>query len=296
MEPDPYLVLLERAASAANNSDALEDAAQIVLQEVCRITGWTDGSLRDGGHAIGEHAVGDPPGLFAFPILSGDGVVGFLEFAGPREAAPIPELLDAMAVVGRQLGRIVDRQRSATALRAELERTFAERALRDELTGLPNRALLLDRIDQALTRGTASSSSVAVLCLDLDQFKAINDQFGREAGNGLLKAVADRLGQAARAADTLARIAGDEFALLWEDLQGGSHAGERAEEVQALFQAPFDVGGELVAVSVSAGVAVAAAAENGDEGHAEMLLREANAAMYRAKKAGRSRYELFDET
>ncbi|MDQ6909426.1 MAG: diguanylate cyclase, partial [Actinomycetota bacterium] len=290
MEPDPYLPLRERAASAANNFDALEEAAAVVMQEVCRITGWTEGHLR-----AGEDRVRAGPGIFEFPVLSADGTSAVLEFVSPDATAPAPGLLDAMVVVGRQLGRVVDRQRAASALRAELERTFAERALRDELTGLPNRALLIDRIDQALARARARASSVAVLCLDLDQFKFINDGFGRETGNDLLKAVADRLGRAARPGDTLARIAGDEFALLWEDIGGRADAVALAEEVQALFRDPFGVGGEQLAVSVSAGVAVAAAVEEGEEGHAEMLLREADAAMYRAKKGGRSRFEIFDE-
>jgi diguanylate cyclase (GGDEF)-like protein len=291
MKPDPYLPLLERAASAANNFDALEDAAAVVIDEVCRFTGWTEGRLR-----IGDDGVADPGDRCAFAVLSSDGVAAVLEFRPGEEASPAPGLNDAMAVVGRQLGRVVDRQRAATALRAELERTFAERALRDELTGMPNRALLVDRIDQALARGRARATSVAVLCLDLDQFKSVNDEFGRDVGNELLKAVADRLAAVARPGDTLARIAGDEFAVLWEDIGGGADAAVLAEEVQLLFADPFDVGGEQLAVSVSAGVAVAAATDDGDEGHAEMLLREAGAAMYRAKKGGRSRFEVFDET
>jgi diguanylate cyclase (GGDEF)-like protein len=290
MEPDPYLPLRERAASAANNLEALEEAAAVVVQEVCRLTGWEEGYLR-----AGDDQVAGGPGLFTFPILSGDGPAATLEFVSADTAAPPPGLLDAMTVVGRELGRVVDRQRELSRLRDELERTLAERALRDELTGLPNRDLLVDRIDQALDRGRTRASSIAVLCLDLDQFKAINDDFGREIGNDLLKAVADRLGGVGRPGDTLARIAGDEFAVLWEDIGGKADAVALAQEVQALFRDPFDLGHEQLAVSVSAGVAVAAAAEDGAKGHAEMLLREADAAMYRAKKGGRSRFEVFDE-
>jgi diguanylate cyclase (GGDEF)-like protein len=304
MDPDPedqgappdlqerfgYLTLLERAASAANNSDTFEGAAQLVLDEVSRFTAWTGGRFR----YVTEVEPGTP-GVVAFLVPSDAGAVAVLEFVSSSATELDPRLLETMTAVMQQLGRVLDRQRATDALRAEVEQTLAERALRDELTGLPNRPLLLDRIAQALVRCAARGSSVGVLCLDLDQFKAINDQFGREIGNDLLKAVANRLEGVARPGDTLARIAGDEFALLWEDLGNGSDAVTLAEEVQALFQEPLDIGAERLVVSFSAGVAVAAAAESGDEGHAEMLLREADAAMYRAKKGGRNRFEVFDE-
>ncbi|HUQ63637.1 MAG TPA: bifunctional diguanylate cyclase/phosphodiesterase [Acidimicrobiales bacterium] len=290
-----YLRLLERAASAANSLDSVDEAALVVVEEVCRFTGWTEGALRYGARVDGASTDPDAADLLTFPVFSDGGVAAVLEFRSSGSTEVSPELHETMTGVGRQLGRLLARQQAADRLRIELQQTLAERALRDELTGLPNRPLLLDRTTQALARCAARGSSVAVLCLDLDQFKSINDRFGRETGNDLLKAVADRLNGMARPGDTLARIAGDEFALLWEDL-GGPDAVHLAEQVQVLFQKPFDIGAERFFVNVSAGVAVAAAAESGAEGHAEMLLREADAAMYRAKKGGRNRFEVFDET
>ena len=181
----------------------------------------------------------------------------------------------------------VDEQtlRRAVALaieRKRVESDLAHQALHDDLTGLPNRALFLDRLGQALSRLGRHSTSVAVLFLDLDRFKAVNDALGHAAGDELLRAVASRLASVLRAGDTAARLSGDEFAVLCEDVAGERHAVGVAERVAEALRAPFAIGGDQVYARSSVGIALAV---EGDE-DADALLHEADAAMYRAKQRG----------
>ncbi|MBJ7330328.1 MAG: EAL domain-containing protein [Solirubrobacteraceae bacterium] len=163
-------------------------------------------------------------------------------------------------------------------------------AMHDPLTGLPNRVLFSDRLTQALARSERDGSPLAVLLLDIDRFKLINDSLGHVVGDELLREVAPRLSGAIRPSDTVARLGGDEFAVLCEDLEDEREAQEMAERLGACFLRPFALGGEQQFATASVGLVVA----NGHAG-AEELLRDADAAMYRAKEAGRGRYELFDE-
>jgi diguanylate cyclase len=175
--------------------------------------------------------------------------------------------------------------------RKRVESRLAHQVLHDDLTGLPNRALFLDRLGQALSRLGRHSTSVAVLFLDLDRFKAVNDAFGHAAGDELLRAVAARLASVLRAGDTAARLSGDEFAVLCEDVAGERHAVGVAERVAEALRSPFAIGGDEVYARSSVGIALAV---HGDE-EAETLLREADAAMYRAKQRGGGVYEVYDE-
>jgi diguanylate cyclase (GGDEF)-like protein len=163
-------------------------------------------------------------------------------------------------------------------------------ALHDPLTGLPNRVLFADRLGQALAHARRSGASVGVLFLDLDQFKLINDSLGHGAGDELLRALAQRLAGALRAGDTVARFGGDEFVLIADDLCDAHEALAVAERTLAALEAPFDIAGAEHFVAASLGVAVACAGEHG----VEDLVREADAAMYRAKERGRGRAELYD--
>ncbi len=172
--------------------------------------------------------------------------------------------------------------------RKELER----RALQDPLTGLPNRLVLMDRLEHALRRQPRSERELAVLFVDLDRFKVANDTLGHDVGDGLLMEAARRLQATVRDPDTVARLGGDEFVVLAEDLVAHDDALALAERVVLAFERPFEVENEEVAISASVGVTLAPPDE---ETTADELLREADMAMYRAKGAGRDRYELFDD-
>ncbi len=175
--------------------------------------------------------------------------------------------------------------------RERIEARLMHQALHDALTGLPNRALLLDGLDDALTRYRANPErGFAVLFLDLDRFKVINDSVGHLIGDEMLKQVATRLA-AACAPDRIARLGGDEFAILLEDLPVPGRAIEVAEKLLAALVEPMRVDDKEMFTSASIGIAFADAHYT----RAEELLRDADTAMYRAKAQGRHRYEVFDE-
>ncbi|HLF41771.1 MAG TPA: EAL domain-containing protein, partial [Acidimicrobiia bacterium] len=174
--------------------------------------------------------------------------------------------------------------------RKRAEQLLAHQALHDPLTGLPNRTLLLDRLRQALARSERTDAAVGVLFLDLDRFKVVNDTLGHGAGDDLLVQVAARLRTAVRPMDTVARFGGDEFAVLCEGIAGEAGARALADRIAAALGAPVAVGGRDVAVSASIGIALA----GGDTQDPEAVLRDADAAMYRAKERGRDCQEVFD--
>jgi diguanylate cyclase (GGDEF)-like protein/PAS domain S-box-containing protein len=174
--------------------------------------------------------------------------------------------------------------------RQAIEDDIRERALHDPLTGLPNRVLFVDRLEHALARLGRQQSLAAILFLDLDHFKLVNDSLGHHVGDELLTAAAPRLRQALRSSDTVARFGGDEFGILLEDIASERDAIETAERIAAIFARPFVLSGSEHFVTTSIGIALARGGEQADE-----LIRDADAAMYRAKDRGRARYEVFDE-
>jgi diguanylate cyclase (GGDEF)-like protein/PAS domain S-box-containing protein len=174
--------------------------------------------------------------------------------------------------------------------RQATEDDIRHRALHDPLTGLPNRVLFLDRLEHALARLRRGHGRAAVMFLDLDRFKLVNDSLGHQAGDEILTAVAPRLKQALRATDTVARFGGDEFGVLLEDLESELDATETAERIAAVFAHPFVLGTSEHFISASVGIALAQGGELAEE-----LIRDADTALYRAKEGGRARYELFDE-
>ncbi|HEV3226859.1 MAG TPA: EAL domain-containing protein [Acidimicrobiales bacterium] len=171
-----------------------------------------------------------------------------------------------------------------------LEEQLAHQAFHDPLTGLANRALLLDRIDHALaTRHRDPKHQIALLFLDLDDFKTVNDGLGHEAGDELLREAAARLSANLRPGDTASRLGGDEFAVLLEGLPERDLAYEIGARVLESLQAPFDANGEGVCINASIGIAVSVGNED-----AAALLRNADLAMYRAKGQGKGRFEIYE--
>jgi len=171
------------------------------------------------------------------------------------------------------------------------EDSLAARALHDGLTGLANRALLVDRLRHALDRAERSGSVVALLFCDLDRFKPINDSFGHATGDAVLREVAARLQAVVRPADTVARLGGDEFVVCCEDVVSGTEAVLLAERILSALRAPFAIDGRQISISTSVGIAVAGRGAEDPDG----MLRSADAAMYTAKANGRDRYEVFDD-
>ena len=179
------------------------------------------------------------------------------------------------------------------AARDMTDRMWLERqALHDPLTRLPNRLLLMDRTRQALSRLHRSKGVVALLFIDLDRFKAVNDTFGHEIGDQLLIAVSQRLEEMMRDSDTVARLGGDEFVIVGEEIESDAEALALAERTLRALKEPFKVGSAEVSMPASVGVSVS----RNPEADPETLLREADVAMYRAKGAGGRHPELFDES
>ena len=176
--------------------------------------------------------------------------------------------------------------------RKRLEAQLAHRALHDSLTGLPNRALFLDRLGVALDRSRRNNASIAVLFLDVDNFKQINDSLGHAAGDRVLSGLADRLQSMLRPMDTVARFGGDEFTFLFEELTSEREVILIAERIGRAVRLPIHLEEADTAVTVSIGISIVTDPTTS----AETVIREADSAMYRAKQLGRSRYELFDET
>jgi diguanylate cyclase (GGDEF)-like protein/PAS domain S-box-containing protein len=189
-------------------------------------------------------------------------------------------------------------QAAANVLADAIERHAADQALRyrvlhDSLTGLPNRLSFVDALGDALSKAAVSGSPVGILFLDLDHFKLINDSLGHHAGDALLRAVAPRLRSHLRPGDVVARFGGDEFGILIDRLADEGEAIAIADRVAAAFTQPFSLDGVDHFVSASIGVAVSRTTEERTI-NAELLIRDADAAMYRAKEGGRARCVLFD--
>jgi diguanylate cyclase (GGDEF)-like protein/PAS domain S-box-containing protein len=174
--------------------------------------------------------------------------------------------------------------------RRQAEEQLAHQALHDVLTGLPNRALIVDRLTQGLGRAARQHTAVAALFLDLDNFKLINDSLGHVVGDELLREVAARLDMILRPSDTVGRFGGDEFVVVCEDLTSRHDAVAIARRIADAFSTPFAFAGREQYITASIGVAVAA----DRNATAESLIRDADIAMYRAKETGKNRFELFD--
>jgi diguanylate cyclase (GGDEF)-like protein len=198
----------------------------------------------------------------------------------------VAERTAELAAANRELRGEIER-------RERIERQLKHETLHDALTGLPNRALLLDRLGAALARYTRDPRRLfAVLFLDLDRFKIINDPVGHLLGDELLEEVGRRIADCLEPRDVVARLGGDEFAVLLTDIENDEDATQSAQRLIDVLNAPIRLANKEVFTSASIGIAVAAPRYR----KADDLLRDADVAMYRAKSEGRHRYALFDET
>jgi diguanylate cyclase (GGDEF)-like protein len=172
----------------------------------------------------------------------------------------------------------------------QAEERIEHMAHHDALTGLPNRVLFHERLDETLLRVHRNAENFAVLYLDLDQFKTVNDTLGHPAGDKLLVAVADRLRTCLRECDMIARLGGDEFAVLQIGLAGPHEAGALAERIVTLLSEPYEIDGQQSVIGASIGISFAPA----DGETSEQLLRNADMALYQAKEDGRRLFRFFE--
>ena len=204
-----------------------------------------------------------------------------------------------LRLIGKHLGRLPGRPVRVVGTvqditeRKALERQLEHQALHDPLTDLPNRLLFMDRLEHALVRTERREESIAVLFLDLDNFKLINDSFGHAVGDQLLLQVADRLHSCMRPQDTVARFGGDEFTILLEDGTEVDDATLVAKRIIEELRAPFALLGYELFVTASIGIALSSRTP-GRPKHMDDLLRDADAAMYRAKSTIKASYAVFE--
>ncbi|MFC3592182.1 bifunctional diguanylate cyclase/phosphodiesterase [Novosphingobium piscinae] len=226
----------------------------------------------------------------AFPIMVGKQVVAIFEFFSRRTITPDEGMVETMAQIGIQLGRVVERVRAREALLHD--------TLHDSLTGLPNRVLLADRATQAFERRSTGGPGLAVLVIDLNGFKTINDKHGHHLGDEVLVAVSRRFSAAlgswqkeggSEVEALLARTGGDEFVVLLAGTVEPTLAQHVAELLQSALDAPFRAGEEEAPISASIGIALCAPAY----GHVDQVIRDADLAMYEAKSGDHANIVMF---
>ena len=218
---------------------------------------------------------------YVFPIQIGGKVIGIMEFFGTDIREPDEALVQSTTAISSQIGQFIQRK--------EAEDKIAFLAQFDTVTGLPNRFLFSDRLDQLLTQSQRNRWTVGVLFVDLDRFKAVNDTYGHAAGDQLLRLVAVRIKECIRGGDTVGRLSGDEFAVMLANLAKADDAGMVAQKIVEALAAPFDLDSHQVYVSASIGIAL----YPGDGGEPDTLLKNADTAMYRAKEQGRNGYQYY---
>jgi diguanylate cyclase (GGDEF)-like protein/PAS domain S-box-containing protein len=221
-------------------------------------------------------------GALAFPIRDGTDVLGILEFFHTEVLQPDATLLEIADSIGSQIGQFIVRRR------AEAEKYMA---MHDALTGLPSRLLFMERLEHALIQAQRHGHRLAVMFIDLDRFKLINDNLGHEAGDMMLKEVARRLKLRLRQGDTVARLGGDEFVMLLEEITTPQDTLLVAQKLVGELAAPFFLAEQQVTVTASIGVSTFPEGSN----DSATLLRQADAAMYDAKANGRNLCQLYSE-
>jgi diguanylate cyclase (GGDEF)-like protein len=220
----------------------------------------------------------------SMPIHGGRAPFGVLAIQSVNARSFAQDELDFVHAIANLLAQATERSQSEADIRHQ--------ALHDPLTALPNRTLFVDRLVVALAQARRRDAWVAVLFLDIDNFKLVNDSLGHGAGDDLLLKLSARLDESLRAGDTMARFGGDEFVIICGDIAGAEEAIAIAQRTTAVMHPPFVLGEVEHHVTASIGIALS----RGDDREAEDLIREADAAMYRAKDRGRGGYEIYDET
>jgi diguanylate cyclase (GGDEF)-like protein len=273
-----------------------EYAAQILASRPALGQGITGDVIAKGEAEIINDATHDPrvvhvPGtptdqeeaMIVAPIRNAEGVIGALNIYRTRRDFDAEDL---------ELVRLFTNHVAIALENATIHDRLIDAAVTDPLTGLPNRRLFAERIDQALER-RRDGEQVAVLFLDVDGFKLVNDSLGHSAGDGALRAVAERLRQGARASDVVARLGGDEFGVLCEGIRSEEDVVAACGRIVEALGRPVHIGGRTIAIRASIGVALDRAQPGPT---AEHLLRDADIAMYRAKATHRGGFEIFEES
>jgi len=220
-------------------------------------------------------------GSFVLPLVSSGKTLGVVAFASRVVREPDARLLEAAGVVGSQVGQFLIRKQAEEAVR------FV--ATHDALTKLPNRVMFAQRLEHALSQAARHGRRLAVLFIDLDRFKVINDTLGHDVGDALLREVARRLSESLRASDTVARLGGDEFVVLLEELSDPMYVTAVAHKLLAALAQPVILEAREYHVTASIG----ASAFPDDSADAQALLKNADIAMYRAKEQGRNTFQFY---
>ncbi len=278
----------EQLARRARQQNAVAELGRHAL-ESHNLTDFVAEAVKTATATLGVDVVLVPDGAqllpknLSIPITGYDRPFGALAVRVPEPREFSDDEVAFLTAVATLIMLAVERYR--------VEQVTRDAALHDPLTGLANRTLALDRLALALARRQRERIDVAVFVLDLDGFKTINDSLGHAAGDEVLLALAPRLSEAVRTTDTVARLGGDEFVVICPDVAGPHGATEVAERIAAAVTRPLVLASGEHFCTVSVGGTLAASHQDTPES----LLRDADAAMYRAKERGRGRYELFDE-
>jgi diguanylate cyclase (GGDEF)-like protein len=227
--------------------------------------------------------------VFAFPLRHGSELLGALDLYRDVPGPLDPHDMDTAQTLADVVAAYLLNARARDEAQETADR-YRESSLHDSLTGLPNRVLLQKRLEHAARRALRSHTDAAVLFADLDHFKRVNDTYGHPAGDQLLVAVAQRLSRLVRPGDTLARVAGDEFVFLCEDLVSADYVEVLAMRIGSAFKVPFTIDGTEVSATASIGMAYSGPGEE----ISDQLIADADMAMYQAKRKGGGSHQILD--
>ncbi|MGZ8155966.1 MAG: bifunctional diguanylate cyclase/phosphodiesterase, partial [Burkholderiales bacterium] len=278
---------IQAFARAVSNRVVTSDATgnglvRRTLRE-CRPVWISDMAKEDGLRRKDLLAQAGLHGAFAFPLTAGSQVLGVMEFFHRDVREPDATLIEVAESIGRQIGQFV--------VRMQVEQAVKFVAMHDALTGLPNRVMFNERLEHAIANAKRNKRQLAVMFIDLDRFKIINDTLGHESGDILLREVARRITESLRTSDIVARLGGDEFVVLLEGVENPVNVAAVAEKLIAALTGSFAIGEREVHVTASIGVSNFPA----DAQDMRSLLRFADIAMYRAKEQGRNMFQFYSD-